>query len=187
LNYVCQIHSDSLLFYIEQAACHERSGVVFANWRAFMGATSSERPWLHNDIAGCPAHLAILREPYLAQVLLGEKTIESRFARVRAAPYGRVALGDLIWLKRAGGPIAGVARAAEVRQFADLTPERVDALLDQFADALRLGEDFAARARRGRYATLIWLDHVRALTPPLPYPRRDRRGWVILEPGWSPK
>jgi len=129
----------------------------------------------------------VLSEPYLTRVLAGEKTVESRFARVRAAPYGRVAPGDLIWLKRSGGPIVGCTRAAEVRQFANLTPERVDALLDQLAGALRLDCDFAARARGCRYATLIWLAEVRALPTPLPYPRRDRRGWVVLEPGWSPK
>src|SRR5690349_4668447 len=101
-----------------------------ADRKALMGATTTEQPSLPDHIAGRPAHLAILREPYLTRVLSGEKTVESRFARVRAAPYGRVAPGDLIWLKRVGGPIAGVARAAEVRLFADLTPQRVDALLD---------------------------------------------------------
>jgi hypothetical protein len=146
-----------------------------------MNVNSNERLWQLDDGAAHSAHLAILREPYLTQVLSGEKTVEARFAWVRVAPYGRVAPGDLIWLKRAGGPIAGVARAAEVRQFANLTPERVDALLEQLVHVLRLHEDFAERARGRRYATLIWLAKVCTLPTPLPYPRRDRRGWVVLD------
>jgi hypothetical protein len=126
-------------------------------------------------------HLAVMVEPYLTRVLSGEKTIESRFARVRAAPYGQIAPGDLIWLKRAGGPIMGSARVAEVHQYAGLTPERVDMLLARWGAALRLEAAFIARIRGCRYATLIWLGDVRALPAPIRYERRDRRGWVVLD------
>jgi hypothetical protein len=132
------------------------------------------------------AHLAIMAEPYLARVLAGEKTIESRFAQVRAAPYGRVAPGDTIWLKRSGGPIVGIALAAEVRQYAELTPERANALLERYGAALRLDADFAARVQSCRYVTLIWLVEVRALDMPIRYSRRDRRGWVTLRQGSEP-
>jgi hypothetical protein len=120
-------------------------------------------------------------EPYLGRVLTNQKTIESRFARLRTAPYGCVTTGDTIWLKRSGGPIVASVRAAEVLQFANLTPERVDALLARWAAGLRLENDFAARARDCRYATLIWLTELNVLAVPVPYRRRDRRGWVVLE------
>ena len=132
------------------------------------------------------AHLAVMVEPYLARVLAGEKTIESRFARVRAAPYGCVTPGDTIWLKRSGGPIVGIALAADVRQYSYLTPERVDALLERYGAALRLDGDFATRVRSCRYATLIWLVEVRAFDMPIRYRRRDRRGWVTLVQGSQP-
>ena len=122
-------------------------------------------------------------EPYLARVLASEKTIESRFARVRAAPYGRVAPGDMIWLKRSGGPIVASVQVAEVRQFADLTPERVDALLARWGAALQLEDDFRMRVRHCRYATLIWLAKLKVLPAPVPYRRRDRRSWTVLGPG----
>jgi ASC-1-like (ASCH) protein len=130
-------------------------------------------------------HLAVMHEPYLARVLAGEKTIESRFLRVRAAPYDRVAPGDRIWLKRAGGPIVAVARVGAVRQYADLSPGQVVALIDQFRDQLCLDEDFARKARGCRYAVLIWLSDVHVLAAPVPYPRRDRRGWVVVDIGRS--
>jgi len=43
-------------------------------------------------------HLAILIEPYLGYVLAGKKTVESRFAIRRHAPYGRVHRGDVLLL-----------------------------------------------------------------------------------------
>ena len=52
-------------------------------------------------------HLAILVEPYLGLVLRGEKTVESRFAKVRCAPCGCVSREDLVLLKRSGGPVVG--------------------------------------------------------------------------------
>jgi hypothetical protein len=131
-------------------------------------------------------HLAVMVEPYLARVLASEKTIEARFARVRAAPFGRVARGDVIWLKRSSGPIVASVRAAQVRQFSGLTPERVDALLARWGGALQLEDDFVAHARHCRYATLIWLARLKVLPAPVPYRRRERRGWVVLDQGWSP-
>lgn len=126
------------------------------------------------------AHIVIMREPYLARVLSGEKTIESRFLRVRAAPFDRIAPGELLLLKQVGGPIVATATAAAVRQFAGLTPARVLELVDAFRDDLRLDADFAARAQSARYAVLIWLADVRRLALPRPYAKRDRRGWVVL-------
>jgi hypothetical protein len=126
-------------------------------------------------------HLAIMREPYLTRVLAGRKSIEARFLRVRAAPYGRVAPGDRIWLKRSGGPIVATAQASEVHQHADLAPAQIIALIEQFQGGLQLDDDFIARAQGCRYAVLIWLANVQALATPIHYPRRDRRGWVVLE------
>ena len=121
-----------------------------------------------------------MREPYLTRVLSGEKTVESRFLRVRAAPFDRVATGDLLLLKQVGGPIVAEATVAAVRQFIDLTPAHVLELTDAFRDELRLDADFASRAQAARYAVLVWLADVRPLTLPRPYAKRDRRGWVVL-------
>jgi hypothetical protein len=126
-------------------------------------------------------HLAILREPYLSRILAGVKTIESRFLRVRAAPYGCVAGDDRLLLKRAGGPIVATARVARVALFDNLTPARIAALIDQYAADLRIDDDFLNRAQQSRYAVFIWLTNVTLLDPPLPHNKRDRRAWVVLE------
>jgi len=126
-------------------------------------------------------HLAILREPYLSRILMGVKTIESRFLRVRTAPYGRVAVDDRLLLKRSGGPITATARVAKVAFYDNLTPARVAALIDQHAAGLCLDDDVLDRAQRSRYAVLIWLSDVTPIEHPPLLNKRDRRAWVVLE------
>jgi hypothetical protein len=126
-------------------------------------------------------HLAILREPYLSRILMGVKTIESRFLQVRTAPYGRVAVDDRLLLKRSGGPIAATARVAKVALYDNLTPARVAALIDQYAAGLCLDDDVLDRAQRSRYAVLIWLSDVTPIEHPPLLNKRDRRAWVVLE------
>ncbi|MCS6940867.1 MAG: ASCH domain-containing protein [Roseiflexus sp.] len=126
-------------------------------------------------------HLAILREPYLSRILAGAKTIESRFLRVRAAPYGCVTVDDTLLLKRASGPIVASARAARVATFDDLTPARIEALLERYADGLRLDDDMRARAQSSRYAVLIWLTDVAPISDPPTISKHDRHAWVVLE------
>jgi hypothetical protein len=41
----------------------------------------------------------------LAPLLEGIKTIESRFSRARRAPYGVLSPGDIVAVKRPGGPV----------------------------------------------------------------------------------
>ncbi len=129
-------------------------------------------------------HLAILHEPYLSRILCGEKSIKSRWLKRRVAPYGRVAAGDMIYLKQTSGPIIATARAAEVWQFDDLSPARVNELLAQFGNRLRLEPAFADYARGQRYAVLISLEDVLALPQPLSFRQRGRSGWIVL--GSSP-
>ncbi len=120
-------------------------------------------------------HLAILREPYLSRILMGVKTIESRFLQVRTAPYGRVAVDDRLLLKRSGRPIAATARVAKVALYDNLTPARVAVLIDQHAAGLCLDGDVLDRALRSRYAVLIWLGDVAPIEHPPRLNKRDRR------------
>ena len=70
-------------------------------------------------------HLVILKKPYLEAILDGRKTIESRFARTRHAPFGQVCNGDKLFLKVSSGPVCATATVSKVRNFQDLTPKQV--------------------------------------------------------------
>lgn len=129
--------------------------------------------------AGLNGHLAVLNEPYLSRILAGCKQVESRFSRVRGAPYHCVNPNDVLLLKESSGPIRAIALVAEVEYHGPLSPGEAEELMETHKDRLALGESFAARKRSALYATLIRLGSVYPV-PPLVINKRDRRAWVVL-------
>lgn len=135
--------------------------------------------------ASCEApslHLAIFVEPYLTYILEGKKTIESRFSSRRTAPFRRVAPGDVLMLKASGGPVTGLCRVRKV-WFYELDPSSWEEIRSRFAKPLCVsGSAFWAERESAGYATLMQVSDIRSI-PPLDIPKRDRRGWVVLEKG----
>ena len=124
-------------------------------------------------------HLAVLVEPFLGWLLDGSKTIESRFSRVRCAPYGALAEGDVVAVKKTGGAVVGAFQAGQVSSWR-LTPGSVTDLRERFAAQIRaLDDDFWDQRADCSYATLVRVSGVRTV-PRLPFPKKDRRGWVRL-------
>jgi len=124
-------------------------------------------------------HLAVLVEPFCSLLLDGSKTIESRFSRVRCAPYGALAEGDVVVVKKSGGPVTGAFQAGTVRSY-QLTPARVAELRKRYAAQICASDDQFWADRAGcAYATLVDVAHARPL-PDMPFPKKDRRGWVQL-------
>src|SRR5579859_5893259 len=80
-------------------------------------------------------HLAIFVPPYLDLILEGRKTAELRFSRLRIAPYGQVAAGDVLLLKRSGGPIAGICLIERVWA-CSLEATELATIRSEFAEAL---------------------------------------------------
>lgn len=130
--------------------------------------------------AGPPrVHLAVFVEPFLGYVLAGSKSVESRFSVNQCAPFRRVAAGDVILLKEASGPVRGVCGVAKT-WFYDLRSVSLASLRERFAESICAPDDAFWRAReKAEYATLIKLRWVRDLVP-FSCPKRDRRGWVVL-------
>jgi hypothetical protein len=134
---------------------------------AHLGADAAWARALRNLADGrASLHLAVLTEPFLSLLVNGTKTIESRFSRVRCAPYGCLARGDVIAVKRAGGPVLGAFIAGPVTSH-QLTAARVAELRGRFAAQLCASDDD------------FWVEHVRRL-PEVTFPKKDRRGWVRL-------
>lgn len=135
--------------------------------------------WEQTDEA--PAlHLAIFVEPFLTYILEGRKTIESRFSLRRTAPFGRVAPDDVLMLKASGGPVAALCRVRKV-WFYELEPKSWRDIRDQFAEPLCATDNaFWAERESAQYATLMQITDIRSI-PPLEVPKRDRRGWVIID------
>lgn len=127
-------------------------------------------------------HLAVLVEPFLGYILDGTKTIESRFAVRRFAPYGHVAAGDIVFLKAASGPVVGVCVVEQTWYF-ELDAQRVAAIRKKFGKAMRADTTaFWTQRKDATFASLMEIREVRALPVPLQCPKKDRRGWVVLRP-----
>ena len=123
-------------------------------------------------------HLAIFVEPYLEYILEGKKTVESRFSANRCAPYRKVNKGDVVLLKRTGGPIVGISLVDVVWSY-DLDPESWTEI-KLYADALCATDPtFWADREKASYATLMRLSNV-ARVNKVRIHKNDRRGWVVL-------
>ena len=131
-------------------------------------------------------HLAVFVEPYLRYLLDGRKTVESRFSVNRIAPYQSARVGDIVLLKRTGGPIVGLCRIAAV-WFYCLDPSTWASIKGKFTEALCAQDPtFWHQRASASFATLMRVSDVRAIEP-IYHPKRDRRGWVILRsPTGSP-
>ncbi len=126
-------------------------------------------------------HLAVLVEPYLAYILDGKKTVESRFSMHRIPPYGRVHEDDVILLKKSGGPIVGLCLISDVWYYS-LDPESWQEIRSEFTEMLCAQDpDFWSQRKRAGFATLMRIRHVFRI-PPVNFIKRDRRGWVVLKP-----
>ena len=140
-------------------------------WHDHIGELLDGRP------GGVGVHLAVFVEPFLSAILDGRKTIESRFALHRCAPYQQVESGDVILLKRSGGPVVGVAKARRPDYF-QLGPGDLDQIrLEHAQELFALDDEFWSSRADKRYATLIGLEDT-ARIDDMRVEKRDRRGWV---------
>lgn len=137
--------------------------------------------WAADVLAGRSrgTHLAVMTGHYLARLLDGTKTIESRFTRHRVAPFERIADGDVIFFKPSPGPITAAGLAGTVRHL-DLGTTPLDQVADLYGAAIAPADSsFWADRSAARYATLVTMLDV-VMTEPVPVCKRDRRGWVVL-------
>ena len=129
-------------------------------------------------------HLAVLTLGWIDLILDGKKTIESRFTKVRCAPYGKVFEGDTVYLKESGGPVKGEFRVAKVETFSDLTLETINEIDARYHNAILVDPLFAAhwdKWKVSKYATLIHVADPVRYENPFPFPKKDGRAWVVLE------
>lgn len=128
-------------------------------------------------------HLAIFNPPFLDLILEGRKTIEARFSKVRCAPYGVVHEGDTVLMKESGGLVKGSFVVAKVESSESLDAEKLKELEERYSEPLCSNADpeYWQRRRASRYATLMHVAQPTRFERPFPFPKKDRRGWVVLD------
>lgn len=124
-------------------------------------------------------HLGIFVEPYLDLLLQGKKTIESRFGVTRHPPFEQVHCGDLLVVKKSGGPVCGVCRITNVwfyRLDPDTWPE-----IERHSQALCMdGSAFWEKKKAASFATLMQVEDVCRLEE-FAIDKEDPRGWVVIK------
>ena len=82
-------------------------------------------------------HIAILsHKSVLDKILSGQKTVESRFSRLKSLPFGQINEGDKLYFKLSGGPVLGKAIVTRVEEYDNLTPGRVNELAKRYEKEL---------------------------------------------------
>ena len=125
-------------------------------------------------------HVAVMAEPFLTFLLEGKKTIESRFSKHAIAPYRQIKPGDLVLVKRTGGPVTGYFTVGKVLEL-QLGRTSLERIKTDYGSAICADASFWEAQQNKRYATLITVQDVHSMHP-IPLAKRDRRGWVTYGP-----
>ena len=127
-------------------------------------------------------HLAIFKGHGGELILTGQKTIESRFSRAKIAPFGQVASGDLVYIKPSGKDIIGQFRVKKVIFYNGLEVEDVREIKERYGERIAMEDSYWEKKLNSKYGTLIFIgESSRFITSPVKIPKKDLRGWVVLE------
>jgi ASC-1-like (ASCH) protein len=131
-------------------------------------------------------HLAIMDKTTIEAVLSGRKIIETRFSQHRIAPFGKISVGDIIYMKPPGEDLMGQFKAKKIFYFEGLNQDDVDKIFADFGPKIRSGEKekdekYHLKKRNSFYGTLIFIsESERFITSPVKIKKKDLRGWVVL-------
>ncbi|OGZ23959.1 MAG: hypothetical protein A2896_01300 [Candidatus Nealsonbacteria bacterium RIFCSPLOWO2_01_FULL_43_32] len=103
------------------------------------------------------------------KILTGQKKIESRWYSVRYKPWDSIKAGETVYFKDSGGPVRIKAEVSKVMQFTDLTPKRVEQILNEYGDDDGLEKEkipeFFNRFKNKKYCILIFLKNPQEIKP----------------------
>lgn len=127
-------------------------------------------------------HLAIFRTGAGEDILDGKKTIETRFSKMKIAPFGQISTGDLVYIKPAGTDIIGQFRVKKVIFYDGLDDGEIGEIKEKYGEKIAADEAYWQRKAKSVYGSLIFIGQVtRFITAPLKITKKDLRGWVVLD------
>ncbi len=116
-------------------------------------------------------HIAIMQKSWglTEKIATGQKVIESRWYKVKYAPWGRIAPGEKVYFRNAGEPVAIQAEVDHVLYISDLTPEKVLAILAKYGKDIGIEEPdipkFFELYQHKKHCMLIFLKHAQYIQP----------------------
>lgn len=127
-------------------------------------------------------HVAIFSEPYLTFLLNGSKKIESRFSINKISPYGKIFAGDIILVKKGGGPVVAIFIAGAIKFFSGLNINKLKVIENQYSEKICSEADplFWKNRENSKFATLIEVSLVKEVNPFI-INKSDRTAWSIVQ------
>lgn len=127
-------------------------------------------------------HLAIFKGDGGEKILLGKKTIESRFSKRKDPPFGLISSGDLVYIKPSGKDIIGQFKVKKVIFFDGLDEEDIKEIKLKYGGNMIVDDGYWEKKSGVRFGTLIFIaESSRFITSPVKIPKKDLRGWVVLD------
>jgi hypothetical protein len=126
-------------------------------------------------------HLAVFNEPFLSLLLRGTKTVESRFSKNKVSPYDRVFNGDIVFVKKSGGPITGYFIVKKAHFYTPLTMRARAEIRKRFSKGIcsNAVSDFWSSRSAKKYISLMETSNVKKI-PPVIIGKKDRMAWVVI-------
>lgn len=123
-----------------------------------------------------------MHKSVIEAILSGKKTIETRFSKAKIAPFGQVAVGDLVYMKPPGEEIIGQFRVKKVFCYKGFDLSDLSSLSNLYKKEIAAEEEYWEKKKDSKFATLIFIgESERFITSPIRIKKSDMRGWVVLE------
>ena len=126
-------------------------------------------------------HLAIFVGDAVEKILDGRKTVECRFSLKRMIPFGKVHKNDEILLKQSGGQILGRVMVKKIISMENLDKEDFLRMQKGLFQEVCMTKKFWKSKEKSKFATFIFLKSPERFITPINMPKKDRRGWVVLD------
>lgn len=126
-------------------------------------------------------HLAVFDGEVVKSIFDGKKKIEGRFSKIKIAPFGRVAAGDVVYIKVSGESIVGQFVVDRVFYFDHPKETELLEIKKKYAKELALPVDFWHNREKINYLTLMFIKSVSKFIVAPDVPKKDLRPWVVLD------
>ena len=130
-------------------------------------------------------HLAVFSKGWIDLILDKLKPIEARFTKVKCAPFQKVSVGDIVYMKESSGDVLGCFIVRQVDTYFDLTEDMinriyVDVVEEVFCQPFHWHEGIPEKWLTSKYATLIYVDNPVRFEMPFNIKKSDSRAWVVM-------
>lgn len=125
-------------------------------------------------------HLAIFSPGYIQKIFTGKKRLEGRFSKIRCEPFGIVDTGDLVLMKKSGGPIVGYFVVGDVEQYQNVSVKHLGEIVRVYWYDLALTKSFWEKKKGSKYLTILEITRPTKFRFPIAVKKRSLHGWVSL-------